>query len=328
MDHNQQEQVALPPVGGDRRGGRGQADGPGAEGAGPADRRPGARAPGRVVSQVLAGYDRPVAAGLAQGRAGGAQVGGAGGYRDGERPSGAVRRGRGPAAGAVRPVGRADRLDLVSPTRDRHLGADGPRPVALRRPGCTARRWPSSRRPTAGMRPARRPGNMACGPVEAPYAAAPTNWSRPSGPAYPRATTPGPARRLCHVAASGRRPAPRLRAASCRGAERLCAVLQSSFQVVTLAQTVNAGGAANRHSGAQLLGCKILQGYPMKQPGHSPYMCGMSESGSIVSAFDGGGPLGEGNHGRGYEGDPSVLGSCRGSGRSRCDGWDLPSGRC
>ena len=53
-----------------------------------------------------------------------------GGHRRGARPPGAVRRGRRAAAGAARPVGRADRLDLVPPARDDGLGADGPRPAA------------------------------------------------------------------------------------------------------------------------------------------------------------------------------------------------------
>ena len=57
-------------MGGDRRGGRGEADRPGAGGAGPADCRPVPRASGRVAAHVFAGDDRPVAAGVARGRAG------------------------------------------------------------------------------------------------------------------------------------------------------------------------------------------------------------------------------------------------------------------
>src|SRR5438552_1290225 len=56
--------------GGDRRGGRAEADRGRARGAGPADRRARPRAPRRVVPPLLAGHDRPVAAGVAQGRAG------------------------------------------------------------------------------------------------------------------------------------------------------------------------------------------------------------------------------------------------------------------
>src|SRR5260221_640378 len=58
-----------------------------------------------------------------------------GGRRAGPRPPGAVRRGRRAAAGAARPARRADRLDLVSPARDRCGGAAGPRTAAPRRAG-------------------------------------------------------------------------------------------------------------------------------------------------------------------------------------------------
>ena len=68
----------VAPAGGDRRGGRGQAHRPGTGGTGPADRCPGARAPGRVVAHLLAGHHRPVAAGVAQGRAAGADARAAG----------------------------------------------------------------------------------------------------------------------------------------------------------------------------------------------------------------------------------------------------------
>ena len=78
----------VAPVGGDRRGCRGQAHAPGARRHGLADRRPGAPASGRVVPHLLARQHRPVAAGLAQGWAGGAQARGASGYRDGACPPG------------------------------------------------------------------------------------------------------------------------------------------------------------------------------------------------------------------------------------------------
>ena len=89
----------------------------------------------------------------------------AGRHRGGARAPGAVRRGRRAAAGAARPLGRADRLDLVS-TGTGSRSPSGPSAASCAAPGCTARRWPPSRRPTAGTRP---PGRTSGG--------SPTCWS-------------------------------------------------------------------------------------------------------------------------------------------------------
>ena len=165
MDHKGQEEIALhrwaviAEAAGDRLT-------PGERGA--LVRQIAARAhtaPGRVVPPLFAGHDRPLAAGLAQGRAGGAQALAPGGHRRGARPPGAVRRGRRAAAGAARPLGRADRLDLVS-TGTGWRSPSGRSAASCAGPGCTARRWPPSRRPTAGTR---RPGRTSGG--------SPTCWS-------------------------------------------------------------------------------------------------------------------------------------------------------
>jgi hypothetical protein len=58
----------------------------------------------RVVPPLFAGHGRPLAAGLASGRAGGTDARAPGGHRDGACPPGAVRRGGGAAAGAARPL--------------------------------------------------------------------------------------------------------------------------------------------------------------------------------------------------------------------------------
>src|SRR5438132_1352200 len=130
------------PLGGDRRGRRRAADRRAAGRAGPADRRAGSPAPGRVAAALLAGHNRSLAAGVAQGRAGGPQALATGRHGRGARPPGAVRRGRRAAAGTARPLGRADRLDLVPPARGQGRRADRPRPAAPRRaaPGGPGRR--------------------------------------------------------------------------------------------------------------------------------------------------------------------------------------------
>ena len=231
MDHNQQEQIAL------------HRWAVIAEAAGD---KLTARERGALVRQIAArahphpdgssrtysrGTHRPVAAGLAQGRAGGTQASGAGGHRRGARPPGAVRRGRGAAAGAARPLGRADRLDLVSPARDHRLGADGPRPAAPRRaaPRGAGRRAEGLRpvrgraRRTSGGSPtcwsARgcrgRAGTGRCGPgCSSSSMIIPGCWSTAGSTA---GRTPGPARSCC----AGRSPAAACRRCSMLTTERL-----------------------------------------------------------------------------------------------------------
>ena len=120
----------------------------GAGRAGPADRRTRPHAPGRVGPPLLAGDDRPVAAGVAPGGLDALKPSPRADTGVGPRAPGAVRRGRRAAAGAARPVGRADRLDPVSPARDHGRRADRPRPAA---PGRAAPRGAGRR--AEGLRP-------------------------------------------------------------------------------------------------------------------------------------------------------------------------------
>ena len=204
-------------MGGDRRGGRGQAHGPGARRAGPPDRRPGARAPGRVVPHLLAGHDRPVAAGLAQGP----------GWRHSSQRSARTPGWCAPTRSCsprprrcgwscpAAPPRRSPRSCITgtgSPSRSGRSAA------SCAAPGCTARRWPPSRRPAAGMRPARRTsggsptcwsargcpgraGTARCGPgCSSSSMTIPGCWSTAGSTA---GKTPGPARSCC----AGRSPA-------------------------------------------------------------------------------------------------------------------------
>jgi hypothetical protein len=80
------------------------------------------------------------------------------------RAPGAVRRGRGAAAGAARPLRRPDRLDLVPPARHRRVGADRARPAA---PGQAAPRGAGRRAeslwPVRGRAPERALGHRRDG---------------------------------------------------------------------------------------------------------------------------------------------------------------------
>ena len=164
MDHNQQEQIAL------------HRWAVIAEAAGD---KLTARERGALVRQIAArahphpdGSSRSYSRGtidrwLRAWRKGGGlaalEARGAGRCRDGARPPGAVRRGRRAAAGAARPLGRADRLDLVSPARDRRLGADGPRPAAPRRAAPRgAGRRAEGLRPVRGRRGRTSGGSPTC----------------------------------------------------------------------------------------------------------------------------------------------------------------------